>query len=506
MTDAPPRASDPRPPTVVGPLPTLHHTFVSDVPELAVPAYPQAVPQPQLLALNEPLAVELGIDRGELAERDGLAILAGNAIPAGTTPVAMAYAGHQFGGYSPRLGDGRALLLGELTSPDGTRVDLHLKGTGRTPFSRGGDGKAAIAPMLREFLFAEAMHALGIRTGRALAVVATGEHVVREGPVPGAILARIAASHLRVGTFEYAVRLDDQTVVRRLADHAIVRHHPAAAGHDDPYLGLLDAVVGAQASLVAQWMLVGFVHGVLNTDNCTISGETIDYGPCAFMDRYDPATVFSSIDHHGRYAFGNQPTITLWNLSRLAETLLPLVEGDVDTSVVSVTDILETFPGRFRRAWTDGMRTKLGLTVSTEGEAELFDDYLSLLHDQRVDYTSSFRALAAERRGDRRRLDDLFHQHGPLDAWMARWRAALDADPSAPDAVADAMDATNPVHIPRNHLIEDTLAAAESGDLSSFAELLGVVTQPFVDQPDKDRFAQPAPTEFTEMFQTFCGT
>jgi serine/tyrosine/threonine adenylyltransferase len=329
------------------------NSFARELAGLYVDWQPAAVPDPVLLALNDELARDLGADPVALRSPDGLAVLAGNALPAGATPIAMAYAGHQFGGFSPRLGDGRALLLGEVIDAYGGRRDVHLKGSGRTPFARSGDGKAAVGPMLREYLIGEAMHALGIPTTRALAVLSTGEHIVREGMLPGAVLTRVASSHIRVGTFEYAARLGDPALLRRLADHAIARHHPIVAQLDGSqrYLAFLDAAVEAQASLVSRWMLVGFIHGVMNTDNMTISGETIDYGPCAFIDRYDPATVFSSIDHMGRYAYGNQPRIAQWNLTRLAETLLPLISDDTDAAVATATEVLTAFADRFRAHW-----------------------------------------------------------------------------------------------------------------------------------------------------------
>ncbi len=497
---------DPSGANSTGALFAFDDSFVRDVPELSIPFRPRPVPGAESIALNEDLATELGIDVVRLRSPEGIDVLAGNETPVEATPVAMAYAGHQFGGYSPRLGDGRAVLLGELTDREGRRVDLHLKGSGRTPFSRGGDGKAALGPMLREFLFAEAMHALTVPTSRALAVVGTGEHIPRDGPVPGAVLTRVAASHLRVGTFEYAVRLDDPTILPRLADHAIARHYPLVAELDNPYLGLLEAVVDAQASLVARWMLVGFVHGVMNTDNVSIAGETIDYGPCAFMDHYDPATVFSSIDRNGRYAYRNQPGITQWNLTRLAETLLAVIDDEPEVAIASATAVLESFPDRYRNHWTDGMRAKLGLTDPTEVEQSLFDDYLQLLAEGQVDYTSSFRALSASLRGDHDHLDLLFADRDALDRWIVRWRSALDSTAADPAMVADAMDSVNPIYIPRNHLVEEALGAAENGDTTPFADLLAVVTRPFAHQPDVARYADPAPASFNETFQTFCGT
>lgn len=485
------------------PLFELDDWFVRDIPELSMAWEAEQVPAPELVVLAEDLAADLGLDAGRLRSAEGVAVLAGNTKPAGVTPVAMAYAGHQFGGFSPRLGDGRALLLGELVDGNGNRFDLHLKGSGRTPFARGGDGKAVLGPMLREYVFAEAMHALGVPTGRALAVVTTGEPVAREQFLPGAVLARVASSHLRVGTFEYAVRLQDETVLRRLADHAVARHYPELATSDEPHLGLFDAVVDAQAALVAQWMLIGFIHGVMNTDNVAISGETIDYGPCAFMDRYDPATVFSSIDHGGRYAYGNQPSIMQWNLTRLAETLIPLLGDDSDAAVEALTEILNDYPDRFLGHWVDGMHAKLGLDGSA-GERELVDDWLAMLHHDLVDYTSSFRALASELRGDRAALDGLFSDTDALDVWLARWHEALGARDRV--GVADEMDTVNPLYILRNHLVDEALTAAEAGHTSLFHELLAVVTAPYEERAGLERYSEPASDEFNDRFKTFCGT
>lgn len=486
---------------------TVDDSFVRDVPELSMPWEPQQAPQPELIVVSERVAVDLGISLDQLTSAAGVAELVGNTRPDGSAPVAMAYAGHQFGGYSPRLGDGRAVLLGELADPAGQRVDLHLKGSGRTPYARGGDGMATVSAMLREFLFAEAMHALGISTTRALAVVATGGDVIRNGPEPGAVLVRTASSHLRVGTFEYAVRLDeDKDVLRRLADYAIERHYPELSDRPDRYLDLLDAVVTAQAELVASWMLVGFVHGVMNTDNVTISGETIDYGPCAFMDRFDPKTVFSSIDHHGRYAFGNQPAITHWNLTRFAETLVPLIGDDFDAVVAQVTEVLDDFAPRFQRAWLDGMRSKLGLDLVDETrdrDEQLVDEFLGLLHAQRVDFTTGFRALASSLRGDDKALT-AFTDAEATGAWIDQWRSALGSSDLA--ATADAMDLVNPIYLVRNHLVEAALTAATAGDMAPFNRLLEATAQPFTERDGFADYAKPAPDEFTDRHQTFCGT
>ncbi|MEZ5123311.1 MAG: YdiU family protein [Solirubrobacterales bacterium] len=492
---------------VARPLFAFDNTFVRDLAGLYEPWSPAPVPAPRLLALNEPLARELGADPDDLRADAGVAVLAGNAVPEGAEPVAQAYSGHQFGGFSPRLGDGRALLLGEVIDVHGHRRDLHLKGSGRTPFARGADGKAAVGPMLREYLVGEAMHALGIPTTRALAVAATGETVHRETPLPGAVLSRVAASHLRVGTFQYAALARDRALLRRLADYAIARHHPEAAGADDAYLALLDAVVHRQADLVARWMLVGFIHGVMNTDNMTISGETIDYGPCAFMDAYDPRTVFSSIDHGGRYAYANQPAIAQWNLARFAETLLPLIDDDQDRAVNDVMPLLEGFTDRFDRRFARGTLAKLGLREAPDDDGALITDLLGLLQAQGVDFTSFFRALAATARGERSGARDLFADRAPFDAWAVRWDAELSRAPAGPDPgqTAAAMDRVNPLYIPRNHLVEEALAAATSGDLGPFHRLLGAIGAPFDERPGLDAYAEPAPESFGR-YVTYCGT
>lgn len=487
----------------VAPAPTvtLGSRFATELPELAVPWQAETAPDPRLLVLNEPLAADLGLDPAFLRGPDGLGLLVGTLVPAGATPVAQAYAGHQFGGYSPRLGDGRALLLGELTGAEGRLRDLHLKGSGRTPFARGGDGLAAIGPMLREFILSESMHALGVPTTRSLAVVATGRPVRRETLLPGAVLARVASSHLRVGSFQYARATGDPDLLRRLADHAITRHHPDAAQADNPYLAMFASVVSAQASLVAKWMLVGFVHGVMNTDNMTISGETIDYGPCAFMEAFDPATLFSSIDEGGRYAYGNQPVVAQWNLARLAEALLPLLSDDEERAIALAVEALGSFSGEYGAAWSAGMRAKLGLPRRQDGleevSTELTDELLTLLQASHVDHTSFFRALGQAARGDAEPARGLFLDLAAFDGWAAIWRAL------GPDA--DAMDRVNPVYIPRNHLVEETLTAATLGDLAPLSGLLEAVSAPFDVRPGLDRYAAPAPVDFG-TYRTFCGT
>jgi uncharacterized protein YdiU (UPF0061 family) len=485
----------------VAPPPTvaLDHRFAGELAELAIPWQAEAAVDPRLVVLNEPLATGLGLDPAWLRSPDGVRLLVGNLVPDGATPVAQAYAGHQFGGFVPRLGDGRALLLGEVVDGEGTLRDLHLKGSGRTPFARGGDGRAVVGPMLREYVISEAMHALGIPTTRSLAVVTTGRAVQRETLLPGAVLARVASSHLRVGSFQYARVRGDVDLMRRLADHAIARHHPAAAAADNPYLALFEAVVEVQASLVARWMLVGFVHGVMNTDNMTISGETIDYGPCAFMDAFDPATVYSSIDTGGRYAYGNQPVVAEWNLARLAEAMLPLLHDEEEQAVAIAVDALGGFRRRYADAWSAGMLAKLGLPASLDDAvaAPLVEELLVLLQANHVDHTSFFRSLGATARGDAEAARGHVIDVLAFDAWAQRWRSL------GPDA--DVMDRTNPVYVPRNHLVEEALAAATDGDLAPVTRLLDVVTRPFDERPGLERYASPAPEDFG-TYRTFCGT
>ncbi|WP_137144914.1 YdiU family protein [Mycolicibacterium sp. CR10] len=481
----------------------LQGRFVGELPELAVRWQAEAAPEPTLIALNEPLATELGFDPAWLRSPDGLGLLVGARLPDNATPAAQAYAGHQFGGFVPRLGDGRALLLGEFVDASGRLRDLHLKGSGRTPFARGGDGLAAVGPMVREYVISEAMYALHIPTTRALAVVATGNPVYRETALPGAVLARVADSHLRVGSFQYASAISQSTgnldLLRRLADHAIARHHPAAADADHPYLALLDAVSAAQADLIARWMLAGFVHGVMNTDNMTISGETIDYGPCAFMESFDPATVFSSIDSWGRYAYGNQPSVALWNLARFAEALLPLLDPDPEKAVALAEASLGTFMGRYDEHWSAGMRAKLGVPdAPADAVAPLIEELLPQLQQSRVDHTLFYRRLSAAARGDAEPVRGEFVDLATFDAWLARW-LALGPDP-------EAMDRVNPVYIPRNHLVEEALTAATAGDVAPLERLLDAVRSPFAERPGFERYAEPAEKEFSASFQTFCGT
>ncbi|EHR71554.1 hypothetical protein BurJ1DRAFT_2728 [Burkholderiales bacterium JOSHI_001] len=487
------------------------NSYARDLEGAFVAWQPAESPLPRLVKVNRDLAQELGLDPDALESAAGLAVLAGNTVPEGAFPIAQAYAGHQFGGFSPQLGDGRALLLGELIDRHGRRRDIAFKGSGRTPFSRGGDGKAALGPVLREYLVGEAMHALGIPTTRALAAVCTGEVVRRDGPLPGALLTRVAASHLRVGTFQYFAARDQVDLLQRVADHAIARHDPQLVGREDRYLGLLQAVVQRQAALVARWMGVGFIHGVMNTDNTTISGETIDYGPCAFMEAFNPQAVFSSIDHHGRYAFGNQPGIAQWNLARLAETLLPLIDSDPDRAVGLASEVVNGFAGHFRIQWLQVMRAKLGLDAADGADDEdiaLAESFLKLMHQQQVDHTLGWRRLADAAGGRGDALAALFPAEGQpaLGEWLARWQARRSGAGHAL-ALALEMHRANPIYIARNHQVEAALAAAVDGkDLAPFERLLAVLQSPFDERPQDAAYAEPAPAEATACYQTFCGT
>lgn len=484
----------------------LSATYAQTLAEFCVPWQPAAAPAPKPVRLNRELAEELGADPDLLAGPEGLAMFAGNLLPAGARPVAQAYAGHQFGGFSPRLGDGRALLLGEVVDRQGRQRDIAFKGSGRTPFSRNGDGKCALGPALREFLVGEAMHALGIPTTRALAVVATGDMVRRDRALPGAVLTRVAASHLRVGTFEYVAVHHGPAAVKQLADYAIARHDPELAGRADRYLALLDAVAGRQAELVARWLGVGFIHGVMNTDNMTISGETIDYGPCAFLESYHPRTVFSSIDSQGRYAYGRQASIAQWNLARLAETLLPLIDTNTDRAIAAATAVIEAFPERHAACWLNVMRAKLGIDDSGDAETDraLADDFLTLLQRGRHDFTNSFRALHDFADGRPQALARLFADNPDAAAWQQRWQAR---QPQRDAAQLATMKRANPWLIARNHQVENALeAAVDRNDLAPFDALLAALRAPF-DERDADRhYSEPAAPEITASYQTFCGT
>lgn len=467
-----------------------------------------AVPAPRLIRINRPLAAELGIDAGWLESPEGIAMLAGNSFPADAEPIALAYAGHQFGNFVPQLGDGRALLVGEVIDTLGKRRDLQLKGSGRTLFSRGGDGRAAVGPVLREYIVSEAMAAFGIPTTRTLAAVRTGDQVYRETPLPGAVLTRVAASHIRIGTFQYFAIRQDVEAIRLLADHAIGRHFPELAKHDEPYLGFLQKVITVQADLVARWMLVGFIHGVMNTDNMTISGETIDYGPCAFMDEYHPAKVFSSIDRQGRYAYANQPGIAIWNLTRFAETLLPIIHAEQDEAVRLAEEALKTFQASYDATFHRGWRRKLGLLTEQEGDLQLIGDLLKVMARNQADFTLTFRGLAGEIEGPASESDvrRLFADPKEFDDWAARWRPRLAEESTLPAERRQVMLSTNPKYIPRNHRIEEAIkAAVEGADFRPFEELLEVIVKPFDEQPERSGYALP-PQENERVLQTFCGT
>lgn len=460
---------------------------------------------PKLLQFNHALAEELGLDPVALDSEAGLAIFSGNVKPDGSEPLAQAYAGHQFGGFSPQLGDGRALLLGEVIDTQQQRRDIQLKGSGRTPYSRGGDGLAAIGPVLREYLIGEGMHALGVPTTRALAAVATGKHVYREIVLPGAILTRVAASHIRVGTFQYGGARGDILKVRELADYAIQRHYPDTADAENPYLAFFAAVADAQAALVARWMNIGFIHGVMNTDNMTISGETIDYGPCAFMDRYAASTVFSSIDQYGRYAYANQPEILTWNLARLAETLIPHVDTNKERAIELLTETIECIQPLYESYWLARMRSKIGLSMEDILDQELINDLLKVMEAGHADFTLVFRRLSQALRGDSNAVRNLFEEPDAFDAWAERWQKRLKQEKVAEETTAQAMDRVNPIYIPRNHKVEEALAAALNQDMTPFSKLLEVVSHPFDEVAGNEAYAEPAPAT-NRPYQTFCGT
>ncbi|MFZ1968052.1 MAG: YdiU family protein, partial [Bradyrhizobium sp.] len=469
---------------------------------------PTPVASPRLIKLNRPLAVRLGLDPDRLDSPEGTEILAGVRIPDGAEPIAMAYAGHQFGYFVPQLGDGRAILLGEVIDIDGVRRDIQLKGSGPTPFSRRGDGRAALGPVLREYIVSEAMAALGVPTTRSLAATITGEHVIRETPLPGAVLTRVASSHIRVGTFQYFAARGDTAGIKRLADHAIARHYPQAAQAERPYHALLEGVIARQAELVARWLLVGFIHGVMNTDNTSISGETIDYGPCAFLDHYDPAAVFSSIDEQGRYAYANQPRIALWNLTRLAECLLSLFSDDKDKAIEQAQLILAAFPAKFTAAYQSGLRQKIGLFTQRNGDEVLVQELLDAMAKTQADFTLTFRRLseAAEDANRDSGVRQHFADPAAYDEWAVRWRQRIGEESQTPAERAAMMRAVNPAFIPRNHRIEAVIQAATGrDDFAPFEELLTVLSRPYEDQPAFSHYAEP-PEPDQRVLQTFCGT
>lgn len=461
---------------------------------------PTPVRSPKLVIFNSPLAISLGLNDQTLQSNHGVAVLAGNQIPESASPLAQAYAGHQFGHFN-MLGDGRAILLGEQITPQGERFDIQFKGPGRTPYSRGGDGRAGLGPMLREYIISEAMHALGIPTTRSLAVVTTGESVIRETEQPGAILTRVAASHLRVGTFQYAANMGTVEELRALADYTIERHYPEVKADDNPYLSLLRNVIKRQAELIAQWQLVGFIHGVMNTDNMTISGETIDYGPCAFMDVYDPATVFSSIDREGRYAYGNQPYIGGWNLARLAESLLALLHEDQDHAVELAQEAISEFNKLYHENWFAGMRAKLGIFNEEEQDESLIEDLLSMMQKNRADYTNTFRALTFDKHED----TDL-SSTDEFKQWYEKWQTRLSTQEESKTASLELMRKRNPAVIPRNHRVEEALeAAVTDGDYSVMERLLKALSNPYAHSPEQEEYCT-LPAESSLPYRTYCGT
>ena len=478
----------------------LENSYADDLSGFSVSWNGDMVPAPEIVLFNTDLAENLGLET--LNSPAGAQILTGaQALPM-SKPVAMAYAGHQFGNFSPKLGDGRALLLGEIVT-DQQRFDLHLKGSGKTPFSRGGDGKAVIGPVLREYIMGEAMHALGIPTTRALAACTTGEQIMRQhGREPGAVLARIASSHIRVGSFQFFAARQETDQVRQLADYAIARHDPDLADQDDKYLQFLIRVSERQARLLAQWMSVGFVHGVMNTDNMTISGETIDYGPCAFMDRYDPQTLFSSIDHAGRYAYGRQPVMAQWNLARFAESLLDLIApGAPDTAVQLAGNVVNDFMPMHLKIWENLMRAKCGLTAPDPSDKSLLSGLFQLLDGANVDYTGFFRALP-----DRETVISLFTDPGPITQWHTKWQARIQIEERPETQIFADMDAINPLYIPRNHMVEAALQqATEAGDTTLVERLINVLSTPFTEQAGAAEYSRPA-DQSAAPYKTFCGT
>lgn len=467
------------------------------------PWEPVAVAAPRLIAFNRPLAAELGLHTEGLNEEALARIFVGNDIPEGSAPIALAYAGHQFGHFVPQLGDGRALLLGEVVDRNTIRRDIQLKGSGRTPFSRNGDGRAALGPVIREYIVSEAMHALGVPTTRSLAAVTTGEPVLRDTMLPGGVLTRVAASHIRIGTFEYFAAQENDEALRQLADYAIARHYPEAREAENPYAAFLDGVIEAQASLIARWMQVGFIHGVMNTDNMAISGETIDYGPCAFMDHYDPMMVFSSIDKRGRYAFGNQATSAQWNLICLARTLLPLLDTDMEKAIALAEASLEAFPSRFTSHLRSVMRRKLGLFTEQGDDAALIEELLAEMHRSNADYTLTFRLLSEQ---NELPVLQQFAEPRGMAAWLTRWRRRLGQQPQPFEESASLMRRTNPAYIPRNHRVEQAIAAAvEHDDFTLMKRLVAVLAKPYESQAVFEEYAV-RPLDQERVTQTFCGT
>jgi serine/tyrosine/threonine adenylyltransferase len=493
--------------SAASPLFSFDNSYARDLDGMYLRVSPTHVEAPHMIVFNTALAEELGLEEGAL-EKDLTAIFSGNLVPQGADPLSMAYAGHQFGHFVPQLGDGRAILLGEVIDRNGSRSDIQLKGAGPTPFSRRGDGRAALGPVLREYIVSEAMHALGIPATRALAAVLTGERVQRETGKPGAVFTRVAASHIRVGTFQFFAARGDMASVKRLADYAIDRHYPEVKGAERPYAAFLEAVMDRQARLIAHWMGVGFIHGVMNTDNMAISGETIDFGPCAFLDAYHPNKVFSSIDEHGRYAYSNQSVIAQWNLARLSETLLPLLDADEVRSLELANEMIGSFPDRFERHWLDAMRKKLGLFSAEEGDEAFVKSWLTLLLDNNLDFTIAFRRLGGIQEGmeEKESFRNLFTDIAAFDAWISGWQTRLAREPQPAAARSALMRQSNPARIPRNHRVEEAIRAAEDrGDFAPFHEMLAAVAAPYEDRAEFAKF-ELGPQEGEEVTRTFCGT
>lgn len=484
----------------------LQNTYADNLKGLCKECIADPAPSPRMLLFNYNLAEELELDPFIFSSNYGLSIFSGNEIPEGSTPIAQAYAGHQFGSFNPHLGDGRALLLGEITNIHNQVKDIQLKGSGLTPFSRRGDGKSALGPVLREYLISESMNAMGIPTTRSLAAIASGEDVLRDTSLPGGVLTRIASSHIRIGTFEYASKLEDKNQIKKLADYSINRHYPEVAEIDNPYLAFFAAVCNEQASLIANWMAVGFIHGVMNTDNMTISGETIDYGPCGFMDEYHPSTVFSSIDKQGRYAYANQPSILTWNLTRLAEALIPLVHGEKEESVKLLTKVLQLVKPVYENFWLINMRSKIGLSKEDPKDYELIMSLLEVMKDEKVDFTLAFRSLSKALTGNMTIARNIFNNSKKFDVWFMHWQERISQENVPDEDIVSAMDKVNPIYIPRNHKVEEALfSAVHKNDMQPFSNLLSILMSPYEENKGNESYTLPAP-ESEKPFKTFCGT
>ncbi len=492
--------------TKSAPLFRFDNSYMNQLDGFYSASQPDHVPDPRFIHFNHSLAQQLDLDVPSLSGQEGVHIFSGNTQTDGAAYIAQAYAGHQFGGFSPQLGDGRALLLGEIIDCKGKRRDIQLKGSGRTVFSRGGDGKSALGPVLREYLVAEAMHAMGVSTTRALAAVTTGEYVMREQRQPGAILTRVASSHIRIGTFQFFSARGQTEQVKKLADYTIARHYPEIAQHTEPYLQLIRAVASAQAKLVSQWMQVGFVHGVMNTDNMTISGETIDYGPCAFLDHYDPHACFSSIDKQGRYAYDQQADIAAWNLARFAETLLPLIHDDQKYAIDAATEVIASFDAMFKTYWLNGMRAKLGLGTTNENDSGLVNELLDIMHKNHIDFTHMFRNLTDAAIGDNTSTLALFNNPESIAHWLEKWKKRSELEDLSGQKQALKMNNVNPVYIPRNHIMEEVIeAATSSNDFTAFETFLKVLEKPYDKIKGYEKYAQHPPDSFGS-YTTFCGT